>query len=62
MQPAVTIEGVELTQTTQFSTSMVKGEPADLLDDMALSKLLDVTAGRPWTLIWVLGLPTVGAV
>ncbi|HEX3199789.1 MAG TPA: hypothetical protein VHR39_19770 [Propionibacteriaceae bacterium] len=29
---------------------------------LAVTGALGVTVGRPWTLIWVLGLPTVGAV
>ena len=29
---------------------------------LAVTGVLGVTVGRPWTLIWVLGLPTVGAV
>ena len=29
---------------------------------LAVSGVLGATVGRPWTLIWVLGLPTVGAV
>jgi hypothetical protein len=29
---------------------------------LAVTGVLGATVGRPWTLIWVLGLPTVGAV
>jgi hypothetical protein len=29
---------------------------------LAVTGVLGVTFGRPWTLIWVLGLPTIGAV
>src|SRR5512133_2321868 len=36
--------------------------PLVRLSGVTVTGVLGVTVGRPWTLIWVLGLPTVGAV
>jgi hypothetical protein len=35
--------------------------PARWLVYLAITGLLGLTAGRPWTLIWVIGLPLTGA-